>query len=135
MKLKEAFKNFIISRKDWDNGYNPNRLKDELNITYYLIKNRFVKIERFDDIQEAIEETFDNIIVNNEILTKDNYKEYDLKKISRKYNKSLKSIINNLENNKIILLNYYNKYDLEEVFLIFEAGLDYGGFFGGCSKW
>jgi hypothetical protein len=103
---KTLFLNFIEERKEYNNIYKPNKLY--LNIAYYLIKNRLVKCNDLMDLYIV----YDNLIINNEIIDKDNCEEYGKDTLERLTNLKYSTILKRLNNNKILLLNYYNKNDL-----------------------
>jgi hypothetical protein len=103
---KTLFLKFIEERKEYNNIYKPNKLY--LNIAYYLIKNRLVKCNDLMDLYIV----YDNLIINNEIIDKNNVNEYGKDTLERLSNLKHSTILKRLNNNKILLLNYYNKNDL-----------------------
>ncbi len=111
MKTKRLFKEFINERKDWKN--NPLQLDLlYLNIAYNLFKNNLVGTPK-DTTDISI--IYDNLVINNELITKENITEYDtttLQNICNRYNKKYTTFINDImNNNKIYLLNYYTLND------------------------
>lgn len=104
-KQKELFKNFINERKGWEGCLKLD--KTYLNITYFLINN-IKDLKNIDDLSII----YDNLVINNELLTLDNVDEYDKEYLEKRLNLKYNTIIKRLENNKICLLNYYVKNDL-----------------------
>lgn len=106
-KQKQLFKNFINERKNWEGCLKLD--KTYLNITYFLINN-IKDLKNIDDLSVI----YDNLVINNELLTLNNVDEYDKAYLEKRLNLKYNTIIKRLENNKICLLNYYNKNDLIE---------------------
>ncbi len=88
-------------------GYSKDTIDYYVSMTYYLFKNRYacksVRNITLDDMFLI----FDNLAINNEIISQDNYMEYDLDKlgISKSYQTQIKN------GNKDLLLNYYDVND------------------------
>lgn len=106
---KTLFLEFIKERKEYNNIYKPNKLY--LNICYYLIHNKLVNINNMFNTND-LAELYDNLIINNELITLDNYKEYEEETLCRLIGRNIKVIKKCLNNNKIFLLNYYNRTEL-----------------------
>lgn len=104
-KQKQLFKEFINERKAWNGCLKLD--KTYLNITYYLINN-IPTLKNIDDLSVI----YDNLVINNELLTLDNVEEYERAYLENRLNLKYNTIIKRLENNKICLLNYYVKNDL-----------------------
>lgn len=104
-KQKQLFKEFIEERKGWNGCLKLD--KTYLNITYYLINN-ITTLKNTQDLASV----YDNLVINNELLTLDNVSEYDKAYLENRLNLKYNTIIKRLENNKICLLNYYVKNDL-----------------------
>ena len=93
-------KNLINELKDY--GRDDVQL---LNITYYLLKNRFAcRYTSNIDISDAMV-VYDNLEINNELITSDNLDDYIEHLTKIKISKSKIEKIANGE--KILLLNYY----------------------------
>ena len=106
---KTLFLEFIKERSVYNNIYKPNKLY--LNICYYLIKNKFVNINNTFTTFE-LGNLYDNLIINNEVITLNNYEEYEEETLKRLIGRSIEVIKKCLNNNKIFLLNYYNYKEL-----------------------
>ena len=106
---KTLFLEFIKERSVYNNIYKPNKLY--LNICYYLIKNKFVNINNTFTTFE-LGNLYDNLIINNEVITLNNYEEYEEETLKRLIGRSIEVIKKCLNNNKIFLLNYYNYNEL-----------------------
>lgn len=106
-KQKQLFEEFIKERKAWSGCLKLD--KTYLNITYYLINN-ITTLKNIDDLSVI----YDNLVINNELLTLDNVEEYDINYLENRLNLKYNTIIKRLENKKICLLNYYVKNDLIE---------------------
>ena len=78
-----------------------------LNILYYLASNRFIikTIKELDKDDLLI--AYDNLWINNEIVTGDNIEEYDQRVIENMIGKTRTQAIK--DNKKILVLNYYKK--------------------------
>lgn len=104
-KQKQLFKEFMNDRKGWSGSLKLD--KTYLNITYYLINN-ITTLKNIDDLSIV----YDNLVINNELLTLDNVNEYDKAYLENRLNLKYNTIIKRLKNDKICLLNYYVKNDL-----------------------
>lgn len=106
-KQKQLFEEFINERKGWEGCLKLDRTY--LNITYYLINN-IKDLKNIDDLSVV----YDNLVINNELLTLDNVEEYERAFLENRLNLKYNTIIKRLENNKICLLNYYTQNTLCE---------------------
>ncbi len=95
-----------------------------LNLTYMLRRVNYYQTK--DDLECV----YDNLLINNEIITPDNMYEYDMYKICKDRYKNYKMVCNKILNKgKYLLLNYYcNKagdvtlsyYYLRDSFIFFD---------------
>lgn len=100
--LKKIFKEFINERTEYTGVIALDKIY--LSICYQLCKNNLAG-EILDTYDLSI--LYDNLCINNELLTIENYTEYDLFDICQKYHKNeLKIVMDITENNKIFLLNF-----------------------------
>ena len=85
-------------------GYSKDTIDYYVSITYYLFKNRYVCKSTRNITLDDMLLIFDNLAINNEIISQDNYMEYDLDKlgISKSYQTQI------INGNKDLLLNYYD---------------------------
>lgn len=96
---KKNFLNLLKEKQAWRND------KLLINIVYFLQANRLVKIEDIEDFNEI----YDNLEINNEIISNDNVSEYDLSYIKEKFNIrfTVNTIKEKINQGQILLLNFY----------------------------
>jgi hypothetical protein len=96
---KKNFLNLLKEKQAWRND------KLLINIVYFLQANRLVKIEDIEDFNEI----YDNLEINNEIISSDNVSEYDLSYIKEKFNIrfTVNTIKEKINQGQILLLNFY----------------------------
>lgn len=103
--LKANFKEFINERRTYTGPLKLDQFY--LSIAYHLAKSGLCG-EIKDSYDVSI--LYDNLVVNDEILTQDNYKEYDFHQLNLKclkFGQSFKTVFNNLISGKAVyLLNY-----------------------------
>lgn len=124
--LKGIFNDFINLRKDWDDHcLKPNPLY--LSIAWFLCKNDLAGV--VEDVSDLMM-VYDNLVINNEILTEENFNEYDPDYYCKF--RSLKTVKKYIfKDNKIILLNYYKNFknknnctvnELQYCFIVLDPG-------------
>ena len=98
-------------------------------LAFMLQKNKNIIIDNIDDYDEF----YDNLEVNNEIITSDNVDEYDIAKLLKDNNIRLKpeTFKRKIEQGKGVLLNYYSnvnrygekveRWELKNCFAWFDA--------------
>lgn len=78
-------------------------INDYKNIAYYLVKNYFFTKSIRDITTNKIDELLSHLIINSELITIDELKDYDVEDLGRyHYNQILKN------NDKMLLMNYYD---------------------------
>lgn len=74
-----------------------------LNILYYLVSKYLVCSSHRTITVDDLELLYDNLYINNEIITADNLTEYDLNKLQL----TTKTVAAIAAGEKVLLLNYY----------------------------
>ena len=77
---------------------------DYLNICYWILKDKNL----FIDDENIIIELYDNLLINNEFITKDNINEYSTDFIEKRTGHKIDYVKNQLNNGYFYLLNYYS---------------------------
>lgn len=126
-QTKKIFREFIEERREYTGPLSLDKMY--LSIAYDLVK-RGLPGEIKDTYDLSI--LYDNLVINDEIISHDNYKEYDLHQIllkTMKFKQSFKTVLHNLINNKsIYLLNYEvisNYCDRKECFIKYDPNFSY----------
>lgn len=105
LKIIEDFKE---DRKDFSIT-NPLRAKDfYLNVCYFLINSKRVKVSDLDDFNLL----YDNLVINNEIIDSDNVGEYRRDWLEKVTGKKYSRIEKELTQGYCYLLNYYDPHEL-----------------------
>lgn len=112
----------------------PERFKDIkiLNITYFLLKNGIAKIKsnkdftNIENIQHTIFILYDNLKINGEFITCDNYNNFDY---FFKNNNISTRTLNELKRDKIMLLiNHAHRYNTAKEIRYFTFKKNYNEF-------
>ena len=135
MKTKKLCEQLIDFRKDWVGCFAPNQV--DMNITYNLLKSGCCgACEDMSDVMVV----YDNLVVNNELITLDNVEEYEeetLIKHMRKHgcNYTYETILRYLNKGYVFLMNYYTtKGKLKECWLKYDTTVNYFKYFErGCN--
>lgn len=96
---KNIFLNLLKEKAEWRNDITL------INIVYYLQAHNLIKIDNIDDFNDV----YDNLEINNEIINKDNFEEYDLNYIKETFNINftVSKIEERIKNGQMLLLNFY----------------------------
>ena len=105
-KIKGIIEEFINDRKDWEGEGKINNFY--LSICLLLIDYRFVTVNDCDDLSIL----YDNLVINNEIITEDNYKEYSEEFLVERLGRPMSYIEKDLKDHSYLLNYYKNAYDV-----------------------